>query len=141
MEYKHHGIDAIAIAYSYFFNNHIRSNIAKNQIDDNEISLFSEIKKKSTINEVKKYINEIQNFSFWTPVFHKIKKHFFDRTLYSYKKVNDNFYQIKKIKILEESNQNIQKTMSNRELFFMYHSSQKDLFDEIFNIFSKYKDI
>lgn len=77
LEYKHHGIDAIAIAYSYFFNNHIRSNIAKNQIDDNEISLFSEIKKKSTINEVKKYINEIQNFSFWTPVFHKIKKHFF----------------------------------------------------------------
>ncbi len=141
LDYKHHGIDAIAIAYSYFFNDHIRSNVEKWEIRKNEITLFDEIKTKSNSNQVQQYISKKENFLFWTPVSRKIKKNFFNETLYSYKKIDNKFFQIKKINIADESNQDIQKILQDKESFFMYHSKQKDLFETIFNIFQKYKDI
>lgn len=142
LNYKHHGIDAISIAYSYFFNNHIKSNINKEYLGDSEIPAFKKILLLAKNNHVREYIDTQDNFNFWTPIYHKIKKDFFNRTLYSYKKINDEYYCIKKIKLMELTNKEIDKffSPSKKTQFFMYHS-EKDLFETIEKIYHDYKDI
>lgn len=140
-EYKHHGIDAICIAYSYFYSSHVKSNIEKNRIGENEINLSGEIKKKANLNSLIDLIKDDNNFLFWTPTYHRLKKDFYNETLSSFVKINGKYYQLNKAKIMDESNDWLNKNIFAKEKNVLMSKSEPKLFNIIRKIFLDHIDI
>jgi hypothetical protein len=141
--YSHHGVDAVAVAYSYFLTQKIESNIEKNKITDKEMNLMGEIKRMLAENKInsEKFQNSL-NFNYYKPIYKHTNNEFYNQTLYSITKSKKNDYFLnEKINLLTTENNDLKKYFNGKEkeCVKMFHS-ENELFLKLQKIFNKYQE-